>query len=79
MPVGDIVQCATTSQKLFAHHDAAGTSELGPYMVFLDVHKKRTDVLDMQAVVTDSLANRSIDVASCSVYLSRMTVTPSDV
>ena len=26
--IGDIVHCATTSQKLLAHHDAAGTSEL---------------------------------------------------
>ena len=26
--IGEIVHCATTSQKLLAHHDAAGTSEL---------------------------------------------------
>ena len=53
MSVGEIVQCATTSQKLFAHHADAGTSELGPYLMLLDVHKKRSDVLDMQAVVTE--------------------------
>ena len=26
--IGEIVHCAATSQKLLAHHDAAGTSEL---------------------------------------------------
>ena len=26
--IGEIVHCATTYQKLLAHHDAAGTSEL---------------------------------------------------
>ena len=25
--IGEIVQCATTSQKLFAHHDVAGRSQ----------------------------------------------------
>ena len=44
---GEIVQCATTPQKLLVRDDAAGTCELSDV-----VHKKRTYALDMQAVLT---------------------------
>ena len=51
------------------------------YLMLLDVHKKGTDVLDMQVEVAEFLGES--DRASIrhhrSVYLTRMTVTPSDV
>ena len=52
------------------------------YLMLLGVHKKRTDALDMQAVVTEFIGeseHRCGIFAAYRVYLSRMTVTPSDV
>ena len=50
------------------------------YLMSLDVHKNRTDVLDMQAVVTKFIGESEL-CHPCSVYLNRIrpTVTPSDV
>ena len=45
--IGEIVQCATMSQKLLAHHNAAGS------LMLMHVHKKRTDALDMQAMLAE--------------------------
>ena len=51
------------------------------YLMLLDFHNKRTDVLDMQAMVTEFIgeSEQSSMWHLRSIYLSRMTVTPSGV
>ena len=72
--IGDIVQGATMSQKLLAHHDATATSELS---VAAGSHEE--NIRSIQASSVDGIHWRV--GASMrhlrSVHLCRMTVTPS--